>query len=222
MRRKLAWTAAVVAAVLGALAIRAVWEGRGALHAGDEAAARGDREAAVEGWRRAARWYLPLAPHVGDAYDRLERLARDAEDAGDPDTALAAWRGVRSSALATRWLVIPHDDRRRRADRRIAALMAAAPVGAEGEAGAGAAPDAGDTPQAREAFYLGQLARDEAPSTPWTLVALGGLALLVGGCVQFARTGLDAEDRLVRRAAASAGGMALLGVLGWIVGLALA
>src|SRR6188768_2267110 len=108
MRRKLAIAAVVTVVVLGVLVTRAVWEGRGALHDGDAAAARGDLDGAIDHWRAAARWYVPFAPHVDDAYARLERAALDAEARKNGIAALAAWRAIRSSALATRWLVTPH------------------------------------------------------------------------------------------------------------------
>lgn len=59
----------------------------------------------------------------------------------------------------------------------------------------------------------------EAPSRAWVAVALGGFCLWLGGCVAFARRGLDAEDRLVPRAATQAGGMVLAGMVVWLVGL---
>jgi hypothetical protein len=216
LRRKLITGALVTLFVLGALATRVVWEGRAALADGDAAIARGDAAGAVEHWGRAARWYAPLAPHVADAYDRLERVATDAERRGDLDLSLAAWRAVRGAALATRSLHEPHADRRARADARIAVLMATAP----GEGAAWRrAPGAGDTAGARAAFYGRQLADDGAPSRGWTLVALAGLALWLGGAVHFARRGLDDADRLVRRAAGTAGGLIGVGVLAWVIGL---
>lgn len=224
MRRKLITAAIVAAVVLGALITRAIWEGRSALHDGDAAAARGEPRAAIEAWRRAARWYVPLAPHVGAAYGRLERMAGDAEVHGDRVTALEAWRAVRSSALATRWVVTPHADAKARADQRIAALMAEEPVwGQPVPAGEDpsrlAAPDAGATPAARQAFYAAQLARDGAPSLGWVVVALIGFAAWLGGCVRFALRALDPDDRLVRRVAAEAGALVLVGLLVWVVGL---
>jgi hypothetical protein len=57
------------------------------------------------------------------------------------------------------------------------------------------------------------------PSRTWVIVALCGFALWLGGCVAFARRGLDAQDRLVPRAAAQAGGMVLAGMVVWLVGL---
>ena len=62
-------------------------------------------------------------------------------------------------------------------------------------------------------------AAGEAPSRTWVIVALVGFGLWLGGCIAFARRGLDAQDRLVPRAAAQAGGMVLAGMVVWLVGL---
>ncbi len=58
----------------------------------------GDAHAAVEHARRAAGWYMPGAPHVRVAYERLLALGTAAEGLGDRDTALFAFRGVRTAA----------------------------------------------------------------------------------------------------------------------------
>ena len=209
MKRRLTTAGLVIGFCLGVVVTRAVWEGRGALADGDAAAEAGDRDGAIRWWRRAARWYVPLAPHVGDAYDRLERLGTAAEEEGDLATALAAWQGVRGSILATRSFYTPHADRLEPANRHIASLMSRL----EGNAAAG--QDAA----AREAWHFDLLARDEAPSVGWTLVALLGFAIWVGGGVLFALRGVSPEDRLVARTATSAGVLVLAGLFVWLLGL---
>jgi len=77
MRRTLATVAAIAVVVIAALVLRVVIAGRAALRAGDEAAARGDAASAIAGWERAARWYLPLAPHVAAARQRLDAAGAD-------------------------------------------------------------------------------------------------------------------------------------------------
>jgi len=94
--------AGIAIAIVGAAAIRMVWLGRAALADGDAARKRGDLPAAIDAWRAAARDYLPFAPHVDAAYDRLATAAREAETAGDPATALAAWRAIRSASRIER------------------------------------------------------------------------------------------------------------------------
>jgi hypothetical protein len=197
----------VVASIgLGGVATRALWEGRSALAAGDEARARGDLATAIDRYRRAARWYLPGAPHVHTAYDRLEAVAQAAEHRGDAATALAAWRGVRASILATRGARIPFVDRLERANVRIAHLRVAEL--AEGD-------------DARIA-HLERLERIDAPSPTWMLVALLGLALWIGGGVLFAVRGVTAADALASRYAVASGVLFAVGLVVWMLGLAAA
>lgn len=210
IRRRLAAAAVVLAFCAGVVVTRAVWQGRAALDDGDSAYAAGDREEAIRWWRRAARWYVPLAPHVADAYDRLEDLGRAAEAQGDRATALAAWQGVRGSILATRSFYVPFEDHLEPANRRIAALLA----GMEG-----GAPDAGRTEAERAAWHHDLLARDEAPDVGWTALALLGFLAWLGGGALFAWRGISAEDRLVPRAATTAGLMVASGLVLWLLGL---
>jgi hypothetical protein len=215
-RRTLAAIGVVVGVCLGVVVTRAVWEGRAALADGDAAHEAGDSARAIARWRRAARWYVPGAPHVGDAYDRLEHLARQAEERGDLDTALSAWRGVRGSILATRSFYVPHADRLAPANRRIAALMARADDAALMTRADSAALD---TEAERAAWHYDLLSRDESPSVGWTLLALLGLAMWLGGGFLFAWRGVTPDDRLVPAAAARAGALVAVGLFVWMLGL---
>ncbi len=199
----------VVAVGLGAIVTRVFWDGRSALAAGDAALAKDDAREALVQWRRAARWYAPLAPHVAAAYDRMEKLARAAEDKGDEALALEAWRGIRSSSLATRSFYTPYPDRLERANQRIAVLMA------RQEVKAGRAK----SEEERRVVQLGFLERDEAPSVVWTLVALCGFAGWVAGGFWFARRGVTAEDKLDPRNAIRAGVLIAVGLVVWMLGL---
>ena len=203
----------LVAVCVGVLMTRVFWDGRRALAAGAAAMARGDTEEAIAEWRRAARWYAPGAPHVRAAYGRLEDAARRAEDAGDRQGALAAWRAVRSSVLATRSFYTPYAEKLGVANDRIAGLM----KDVEGDAA-----DPGKTPAQREAWHLALLTRDEAPSVGWTLLALVGLAGWIGGGFLFAFRGVTDEDRLDRRFAAYSGLLVAAGLFVRMLGLYLA
>jgi hypothetical protein len=210
MKRRLVTIGLVLAFCLGVVVTRAVWEGRSALFEGDVAAqSRGDQEDAIRWWRRAARWYVPLAPHVGRAYDRLEELGARAEKEGDLATALAAWQGVRGSILATRSFFTPHQERLEPANRRIAALLAAMEQ----------SPPEGSRAAGLEAWHHELLARDEAPALGWTILALLGFLVWLGGGVLFALRGVSAEDRLVARPAITAGVLVVAGLLVWVLGL---
>ncbi len=203
MRQALVVAAIAVVVVLAAAATRAVWAGGRALDAGDAALARGDHAEAIASWRRAARWYVPVAGASGDAFERLARLATEAEARGDTMTAREAWQAVRSAALAIRGATAPFDDRRRVADGHLARLYAA-----DANTGAGA------TVEERAAWHARVLAGAARPTRGWLVLALAGLiALVAGGGL------LVAGDRERRRFAEAA---LALGAAAWLAGLVMA
>lgn len=232
LRKKLAAVALVAGLCLGVVVTRAVWAGTRALAAGDAASKQGESQVAITEWRRAARWYVPGARHMGEAYDRLERLAHAAEEAGERDTALAAWRSIRGSILATRSFYTPFAERLDPANQHIADLMAAledaAALPASGAAGnpvpgpAAADADADGAREQRAAWHYDLLIRDHAPSPFWSLLAILGFALWFGGGLLFALRGVTADDELVPRTAAHAGILVAAGLLIWMLGLHLA
>jgi hypothetical protein len=149
MKRAVAITA-IALAVVGVIGLRAVLAGRRALADGDDWMLRGKPAEAICSYEAAARWYVPLAPHVDAAYAKLRALA------AKPDQALLAWRAIRSAARATRSLWQPHAADLADADAQIAKL------------------EAGATP---EAWFAGRLAEDPRPSIP--MAALAGLGILL-------------------------------------------
>ncbi len=211
-KRRLLFFVASLFLCIGVLSGRAIWEGRSALARGDAELAEGNVDGAVRWWRRAARWYVPLAPHVPAAYEKLRTLATEAEGRGERETALLAWRGIRSSARATRSIIMPYRAQGDEADAHIATLMAANDVASGAETDAAAA----------EAWHLSLLQRSQIPSTGWTIVALLGLALWIGGGFAFAARGVDERAKLVPRAAAYSGAAVSAGLVLWLLGLALA
>ena len=210
MRRKLITVGLVLCVCLGVVVTRAVWEGQSALSDGDRAHAAGDKLEAIAKWRRAARWYVPLAPHVTKAYDRLEQMAATAGENSDVAVELAALRGIRGSILATRSFFTPQSHRLDRTNRRIAELMASIEGGA-------VAPD--QTEDERKQWHFELLSRDDAPSVGWSLVALFGFAAWIGGAVFFALRGVTPDDKLVVRNAAYAGALVAAGLVIWMLGL---
>jgi hypothetical protein len=210
MKRKLIAVAIVVGVCLGVVVTRAVWEGQSALSDGDAASERGEKLEAINKWRRAARWYVPLAPHVGKAYDRLEDMAATARTNGDVAVELAALRGVRGSILATRSFFTPHSHRLDRANQRIAELMASIEGGA-------VSPD--QTEDQRRQWHYDLLSRDDSPSVLWSVIALIGFGGWIGGAVFFALRGVTPDDKLVARNAAYAGALVAGGLVIWMLGL---
>jgi hypothetical protein len=204
MKRAWVGVAAVAVAILGTLALRVVLEGRSALADGDRAMEQRRTTDAIDAWERAARWYLPGAPHVGEAYDRLAHLARS-----DPRNALAAWRAVRSASLATRGLWTPHADQLAQADAAIAKISSEDPE---------AARASGADVAARLAFHQSRLG-SPGPSRGAVAVAVLGILGWLGGIGWLVAKAVDAKGRLVRRGAISGAATAILGVVAWAAGL---
>ena len=211
-RRKFLIGLATIFLCLGVLCARAMWEGRSALQLGDTAYAANDSETAIRHWRRAARWYLPLAPHCAGAYQRLQEMGNAAQEKGDTQIALAAWTGIRSSVRATRSFYTPFAEELREADAHIAVLMADLEV----------AGDSSKDHSEREAWHYSLLQIDQMPSVFWSIIALLGLALWIGGGFAFALRGVDDNDRLVPKAAAYSAAGIVIGLLVWLTGLYLA
>lgn len=203
MKRALLVLALVIAG-LGALALRVVVEGNRSLAAGDAAMTRGDIDDAIASWESAARWYLPLAPHVDDAYARLRALGRGESDGAaiGHRHALAAWRAVRSAALASRGLWSPHADDLRAANEAIAEFASRDPEGALA---------GGIDAAARKRWHTERLAATPGPSRHAAVgAALGIAGFLVGVGLLLRRRGPDLVGV----------GVTVLGTVGWIVSLA--
>jgi len=206
--RRIVVIAGLVLAVLGVLAIRVVLEGRGALAEGDDWMERKQPLRALDAYETAARWYLPLAPHVDDAYDRMRALTKSA----DPGVAIAAWRAIRGAARASRSLWTPHAEDLAAADEAIAKLSARDPL-------AGSIAEGATTAADREAWHRARLARDSRPSPGAAALASLGIVLWLGGIVVLVRRGLTPAGVWVKRPALGAAGAIVVGVLCWLVGL---
>ncbi len=166
---------ALVALVLGVATWRASREGEAHLARADAAIRANDLRLAASEAAMAARFYVPLAPHVGGAYARLVHVARTAEVDGKEDVALFAWNLLRASARETAWLVQPHAAELDLADSNVARLLARA------------APD--DKARAALTKRLDErLREDRAARRPFVLALLLGLAMTcVGALMAFAR-----------------------------------
>jgi len=160
--------------------------------------------------RRAAGWYAPGAPHVRVAYERLIAIATAAEGHGDRDLALLAWRGLRTAAIETRWIVTPHEQDLDRANRAIARIEAAAPR----PPGTRTEP-----PQRIEQRQIDALLRDEAPRVPWVILLVASFFLWAGGAA-WAIRGASFADAGQTFARSRPGLLvALSGVALWLIAL---
>lgn len=194
-------------AVAAPLLVRAAWEGRAELRAADEAAANGRVDLEVVHLGRAARWRVPIAGHDEAALARLMAIgaAAEADPAGHgPQTALAAYREVRSALLATRGLAVADAGTYAAANRRIAGLMAGQEALFETDlSGTGAA----------EEHHMQLLERSGETAPPWA--ALMGVLAVIAGAAALAR-GVPQDGPVRRGSLAGLGALALVfGCLAW-------
>jgi hypothetical protein len=90
---------------------------------GEDAYRRGDITAAIAGYESAIHMYIPFNPTVEKAAQQLWTIAEASERRGDVNRALIAYRALRSSFYADRWLVTPGTEWIARCDTKIAALV---------------------------------------------------------------------------------------------------
>ncbi|MBI2355565.1 MAG: hypothetical protein HYV06_11185 [Deltaproteobacteria bacterium] len=99
------------------------WRMATQLALGEEAFRRGDFTAAVAGYESAIHMYIPFHPAMQRAAQQLWSIAEANERLGDVNRALIAYRALRSSFYAARWLTTPGREWIARCDGRIAALV---------------------------------------------------------------------------------------------------
>ena len=212
-RSTLARLAGILLVVLIVLGAKVAVAGRAELDEGLRAEAAGELDAAIAHHRRAVRWFLPVAPWADTALERLLAIGAAAEEDGDPALALSAYRSVRAGVMAGRSLWIPHGEVLRRADERIAQLMAAGDVPPS---------DARLDAEGREARYLELLEEDRDPALGWALLALLGFGLWIAGAYGVFTRALDRDDRFVETELRTWGTVFVLGFGCFALGLALA
>ncbi len=121
--RTIAANAAVIAIISLLLIWGNTWYRQWNQYATGEAAlARRDYIAAIAGYESAIHMYTPASPFVGWAAQRLWAMGEGFERIGDRERALIAYRSLRSSFYAARWLVTPGKEWNTRCDGKIAAL----------------------------------------------------------------------------------------------------
>ena len=98
------------------------WRMQAQFDLGNEAFRRGDFSGAVAGYESAIHMYIPFHPTIELSARQLWNLGEINERQGDINRALIAYRALRSSFYADRWLVTPGMDWIARCDAKIAAL----------------------------------------------------------------------------------------------------
>lgn len=203
----------VLACVLVVVSTRVVLSARAEWSKAEALLAAQDRDAAIVHFRRAARWYAPLSPYHVRALERLSVLAREAEQQGDHERALSAYRSVRGAILATRSFYVPEQRRLAAANQRIAALMAREP-----------APgiDAGKSIEQLQAEHLALLTPIPGPNVFWSVMLLSGFACWVTAAFVFSVRAIDDQDHWVGAEARRWGSLIALGMGLFVLGMVLA
>jgi hypothetical protein len=203
----------VVGVLFSAFTVRVVTSAAAELREAERYRASGDLEAAVVHYRRAARWYAPGSPFHVRALSHLGAIGAQAEQRGDSELALSAYRAIRAAIMSARSFYIPEQARLRAANERIASLMAAQP----------APPmDAGKSHEQLRREHLALLEADPSPKVLWTLVLLFGFAAWVGGAFAFTLRAIDADDRFIPREALRWTAVIVVGFGLFVLGMSLA
>lgn len=207
---RIASACALMGLLVGAITARVIWAGESEIAASTVALQKAELHEAVTRARRAAGWYAPGAPHVRVAYERLMAIATAAEGRGDRDLALFAWRGVRTAAIETRWILTPHEADLERANRAIARIEAAAPrpPGTRTE-----------SPQRIEQIQITALLRDEAPRVPWVVALVVAFVAWAGGAAWGVRRASRAPEGREFAHARLGFVVALAGMALWVIAL---
>ena len=209
--RKAAWVAAILVAVLGMVFLKVHLSGVKEYDRARQDLAAGRTWEAIHGFDRALHWYTPVSGYVPKAAEGLWAIGRQAEERGDVEQALIAYRTLRSGFYAARSFYTPGKDWIARCDERIAALAAGQPDFARRNA------DLSD--EQRRAVVARSLARDRAPDVFWSIVVEAGFFGWIGCTVGFLWFVLGAKEGWNRRRAAL-WGLAVAGCYAlWIVGM---
>jgi hypothetical protein len=202
---------AVVFVTLGALLLWRVASESSAELAAAHAYRQEDQLApAVEHYRRAIRWSLPLSPNTVEAVSALESIAAQLEADGEVAGALLAWRSLAGGLAATRFLYSGSNPSRENASDQIARLMAM---------NRSAAIDANLSMEQLAADHRRLLSDEVSPDPWWGTLLLLGMAVWVGALVLLAWRGFDSAGRFRWAAARGPIWGALVGFVSFALGL---
>jgi hypothetical protein len=131
----------------------------------------GDATEAITAYDRSLHWYLPGSPTVTRAVQGLSGIARKAEAEGDNETALRAWRVLRSGLYGSEWLFVPRKDVINLCDKEISRLVSLKAA----------------EPERDEAFRreMSILKKPVGPKKGWSVAALAGFFGWIASAVFF-------------------------------------
>lgn len=160
-------------------------EGSRELRRSDRAFNRGDLDVALEHAQQSALWYLPSAPHVEGALQRIHAIAMGAEASGEPELALRAWGALRNVLHETWHVHVVDEELWDAANRGLLRLLPQTQPEPRFDAGAlgDGSPRIGDAAPSED-HQLAQLRADygRAPTAAhWSLATTFGMLLMLGG-----------------------------------------
>ena len=180
--------AGLCVACVTAIVVRAVVTARAELDTAVTRERSGDTVQAIEHYRRAMRWSVPLSPFSDRAEVALRELAVELEAEGRIEEALLAWRSLVGSAAATRTLYARRsssaDDEAKDAIARLVAKHQRAGI------------DVGADPEELAGAHRALLDAEIGPHPGWSTLLLLGFAIWIGGVTMMATRGFDRAGRL--------------------------
>ncbi len=208
---RLGAVALLLTVALGTLLLWRVASGARAELAAADAYRHDDRTMlAIEHYRRAIRWSLPLSSNTDEAIKALESIATQLEAEGELEGALLAWRSVLGGLAATRFLYSRSDPRRENAADQTARLMAM---------NRSAAIDANLNAEQLAADHRRLLSEGISPNPWWGTLLLAGMVTWVSALGILAWRGFDSAGRFHWTEARGPVWGALAGFVSFVFGL---
>lgn len=192
---------AVLLALLCLAGVRVANEADAAVEDGRLAEERQEPDRAVDHYRRAAKWALPVIGQQEFALSRLLAIAHDAEVQGRTELALRGYRGVRSAILGSRSGLPLDEARLGLANKRLSALMTFR-----------GGPQNGTMAESKAGLGLDVLQRKPGADRGWAALAVLGLLCFLWGAQRLVESSATSSQRLQSRAASTvllSGGFAL-------------
>lgn len=208
--RRAGWIGLLILFFFLMIGLKVFLSARSEFIAGETARAKGDDREAITHYERAMLWYLPVGGYVEPAAEALWEVGLRLEGK-DRQTALEAFRSLRSGFYAARSFYTPGREWIARSNQKIASLMAQAPPYSEADKKA--------TPEQRAADALAVLETPMRPDAGWSIVLEVGFLGWVSGVLLFIATGFTAENRVIPKRGLLLGLWIVFFYALWVVGM---
>ncbi len=166
---------------------------------------------AITHLNRAIHWYSPGSTSVRMAIDRLWEIGQSAEQKNNHETALHAYRMLRSSLYSARSFYTPHPDWIARCDERIAAIVSQQPP----EPSLSGHP----YPSPKKEEVLEVLKTRTEPDYFWSIICEGGFVGWIACTIAFIFFVFSGERGFRTRRAYLWGGLLVAFYALWVLGM---